>query len=139
MHAMSSLPSLLTAVLDQTQEGVVVLGERDELLYMNPAARERIMTATNGAGGSSPGIRAALARLGARIAPLTVGGARVGKAAFLPMTSQGVVTLAERERKAIVEVLEATGWRLTESARRLGISRTTLWRRLKAYGLDRGS
>jgi len=34
-------------------------------------------------------------------------------------------------------MLEATSGRLAEAARRLGISRTTLWRRLKSYGLDR--
>lgn len=47
-------------------------------------------------------------------------------------------TLAARERRAILERLEATGWRLAETARQLGISRTTLWRRLRTYGVARG-
>ncbi|MCH7683329.1 MAG: helix-turn-helix domain-containing protein, partial [Gemmatimonadetes bacterium] len=38
---------------------------------------------------------------------------------------------------AIADTLGKTGWRLAESAQMLGISRTTLWRRLKAYGIDR--
>ena len=44
--------------------------------------------------------------------------------------------MAQQERRAIVETLHATGWRLTETARRLGISRTTLWRRLRDYGVS---
>src|SRR6266581_1912430 len=42
---------------------------------------------------------------------------------------------AERERQAILDTLESTHGKLAETARRLGISRTTLWRRLRAYGL----
>jgi nitrogen fixation/metabolism regulation signal transduction histidine kinase len=32
---------------------------------------------------------------------------------------------------------DANNWKLAETAKHLGISRTTLWRRLKAYGLHR--
>ncbi len=39
------------------------------------------------------------------------------------------------EKKWILSVLEKSGWRYQEAARQLGISRTTLWRKLKAYGL----
>src|SRR5256884_1759115 len=35
----------------------------------------------------------------------------------------------------IFDTLEVTHGKLAETARRLGISRTTLWRRLRAYGL----
>ncbi|HXV87247.1 MAG TPA: helix-turn-helix domain-containing protein [Gemmatimonadales bacterium] len=48
--------------------------------------------------------------------------------------NNGLNTLALQERRAILERLESTGWRLAETARQLGISRTTLWRRLRAYG-----
>ena len=67
-----------------------------------------------------------------------LGGSKLGEAVYLPSSEavQGQ-TLAERERDAIIRTLDSTGWKLTESARRLGISRTTLWRRLREYGLER--
>ena len=57
-------------------------------------------------------------------------------AMFVPGVA-GPTTLAAREKEAIVKTLDAHGWKLAETARHLGISRTTLWRRLKAYGLHR--
>ena len=79
-----------------------------------------------------------LVQEGARIEPLRVGGMELGEAAYLPGSeAAGEHTLAERERDAILKTLEGTGWKLAESARKLGISRTTLWRRLKEYGLRR--
>jgi transcriptional regulator of acetoin/glycerol metabolism len=55
---------------------------------------------------------------------------------FIPGVA-GPATLAEREKEAIVKMLDANSWKLADTARHLGISRTTLWRRLKAYGLHR--
>jgi transcriptional regulator of acetoin/glycerol metabolism len=49
----------------------------------------------------------------------------------------GSDTLAERERRAILSTLDTTGWKFAAAARMLGISRTTLWRRLRRYGLRR--
>lgn len=40
------------------------------------------------------------------------------------------------EKEWILKVLEKSGWRYQEAARELGISRTTLWRKVKTYGLD---
>ena len=42
------------------------------------------------------------------------------------------------ERAAIVAALEETGGVLARSAELLGMGRTTLWRKLKAYGLSHG-
>jgi DNA-binding NtrC family response regulator len=44
-------------------------------------------------------------------------------------------TLAEAERRHILQVLEACGGQQLDAARVLAIGRTTLWRKLKAYGL----
>lgn len=43
--------------------------------------------------------------------------------------------IREQERKAILKAMEEAGFCKTKAARRLGISRTTLWRRLKRGGL----
>jgi len=45
-------------------------------------------------------------------------------------------TLADMEREHVVRVLEACGGRQLDAARVLGISRTTLWRKLKAFGIE---
>jgi len=39
------------------------------------------------------------------------------------------------EAKKLVQVLDAHGWNRQQTARALGISRNTLWRRMKEYGL----
>ena len=41
----------------------------------------------------------------------------------------------DAERKHIMDTLLRTGGRKNEAARRLGLSRTTLWRKMKQYGL----
>jgi len=47
------------------------------------------------------------------------------------------LTLAEREKKYILEVLEATGGNKSKTAELLGISRAALWRKLKQFKEDR--
>ena len=74
--------------------------------------------------------------MGGRLRPLRIGNLELGEAMFIPGL-EGPTTLAERERDAIVRTLDAHSWKLAETAKHLGISRTTLWRRLKAYGLHR--
>jgi len=46
-------------------------------------------------------------------------------------------TLAETERILIMQTLERSGWNHSRAAEALGIGRTTLWRKLKEYGIDR--
>ena len=48
----------------------------------------------------------------------------------------GVATLAEVEREHIKFVLDLTNRNYTETAKKLGISRSTLWRKLREYGLN---
>ena len=44
--------------------------------------------------------------------------------------------LAETEKACIVQTLERCGWNYSRSADALGIGRTTLWRKLKEYGIE---
>jgi transcriptional regulator with PAS, ATPase and Fis domain len=135
----NQLSAVARAVLDSVSDGVVVFDSLGRAVYVNAGGR----AALDAAGCSRERADRALprlARMGSRIAPVWVNGSKVCEVVYLPPQAQnGAETLAERERSAIVEMLEQTGWKLTESAQRLGISRTTLWRRLRAYGLDRDS
>jgi two-component system response regulator HydG len=47
-----------------------------------------------------------------------------------------LTTLAEAEKRHVLRVLKACGGQHVDAARVLGIGRTTLWRKLKAWGLD---
>ncbi|HEU5170539.1 MAG TPA: helix-turn-helix domain-containing protein [Gemmatimonadales bacterium] len=125
---------LAKALLDGFSEGVVVFDAAGNILYVNQPARDALkeMDVSEGA----PDLQPRLAALGGRLRPLRIGTMELGEAMFIPGIA-GPTTLAEREKEAIVKTLDAHGWRLAETARQLGISRTTLWRRLKAYGLHR--
>ena len=48
------------------------------------------------------------------------------------------VPIQTLERDLIVRALEATKWRISRAAARLGVSRVTLWRKMKDYGIRRG-
>lgn len=122
-----ALPPLARAVLDALREGVVVLDTAGKLVYANEAARRSL-------GGRGEADVARLAALGGRSMRLRSGTEELGQAVFFP-SGNGTGTLADQERRAIVDTLGITGGKLAETARRLGISRTTLWRRLKAYGI----
>ena len=41
------------------------------------------------------------------------------------------------EAEVVRAVMEGCGWRVGEAARRLGVSRVTLWRKLKEHGIER--
>lgn len=126
---------LAKSLLDAFSEGVIVFDGQGRVIYLNQPAKEAVgdkLDLTISARDLMP----VLAQLGGRLKPLRVGNLDLGEAMFLPSV-EGPTTLAEREKDAIVRSLDAHGWRLAETARSLGISRTTLWRRLRAYGLHR--
>jgi transcriptional regulator of acetoin/glycerol metabolism len=116
------------AVLESLDQGIAVFDARGRLLFANPVARRALA----GVNGAAPDPRRALLAQHGRAVPLRDGETALGEAVFL--AGDGAATLAEQERQAILGALAATGGRLAEAARRLGISRTTLWRRLRAYG-----
>lgn len=125
---------LAKAVLDGFSEGVVVFDRDARILYANEPAREALKDWDLSEG--VPDLQARLTALGGRLRTLRIGSMDLGEAMFVPGVA-GPTTLAAKEKEAIVKTLDAHGWRLAETARHLGISRTTLWRRLKAYGLHR--
>jgi transcriptional regulator of acetoin/glycerol metabolism len=122
------------AVLESFSEGVAVFDAHGQLVYANEHARRITGLAGKGVSPDAATLRPLLVALGARVAPLRSGATSLGEAFFLPR-AEPPRTLAERERQTIVDTLQGANGKLAETARRLGISRTTLWRRLKAYGL----
>ena len=116
------------AVLESLDQGIAVSDARGRLLFANPGARRALA----GENGAAPDPRRALLAHHGRAVPLRDGEMELGEVVFLG--GDGAATLAEQERQAILGALAATGGRLAAAARRLGISRTTLWRRLRTYG-----
>jgi len=51
--------------------------------------------------------------------------------------SQRLATMAEREQELLKETLEKCGWNKKEAARHLGISRNTLYQKMKRYGVPK--
>jgi len=130
-RAAERVPPLVRAVLDVQDDEIVVFGSRSDTLYLNAAAQAALPAGTTTPLTESRLFRAQLVARGARVVPLRSGGKVLGEMIVVPRQRQGR-TLAEQEREAIRQTLQQTGGRLAAAARRLGISRTTLWRRLKA-------
>jgi PAS domain-containing protein len=132
------LGSLLKAVIEATGEGVVVFDRDGRVAYASPSA-QGLLGGPQGLGATAAEIVPRLVERGGHRVPLQLGPRVLGEAVFLRPAREesGEASLAERERRAILETLQATGGRLTAAARHLGISRTTLWRRLRAYGAPR--
>jgi len=47
------------------------------------------------------------------------------------------VPLQNLERELIVKALDETRWRISKTASKLGVSRVTLWRKMKEYGIEK--
>lgn len=129
---------LAKALMDHFGEAVVLFDPDGHFRFANAAGRRILSGLERDGRVDSRTLLQKLGRLGGRIERLEAGSLVVGHAVYLSADSgpDGHHTLADQERRAIVETLNVTGWRLTETARRLGISRTTLWRRLREYGLS---
>ncbi|SVB42002.1 uncharacterized protein METZ01_LOCUS194856, partial [marine metagenome] len=61
--------------------------------------------------------------------------AGAGSPSTVSIDTTAVKTLKELEYEAIVVGLERTNWNMTTTARQLGISRMTLYRKLDQHGL----
>ncbi len=133
----SNFSPIAQAVIDSFAEGVVVFDSDGSLIFANNAAGPTVESIAGDRPKDAQRLVPELARLGARVESLRIGEMKVGEAVYLTKSGADQRTLAEQERNAILQTLESNGWRLAQSARELGISRTTLWRRLKEYGLDR--
>ena len=48
----------------------------------------------------------------------------------------GLVSLRDMEKRYISKTLERTGYNKALTAQILGVPRTTLWRKLKEYGIE---
>lgn len=52
------------------------------------------------------------------------------------MSVDGLPSMAEQEKAHIIRVLEATNYNKVRAAKILGIPRTSLWRKIKKFGID---
>lgn len=43
----------------------------------------------------------------------------------------------QTEEEALLQILRQVNWNQSEAARKLGVSRVTIWKRMKKYGLKR--
>ncbi len=121
---------ILVGALDAVSDAVLVCDREGAVLHANRGAKELF-------GPAVPHSRADVLRHPEAVAAREQQFA--GAAVVVIPRQRAVLSLAERERQAIEQALRESGWQLAVAARSLGISRTTLWRRLKQYGLSRPS
>jgi transcriptional regulator of acetoin/glycerol metabolism len=118
------------AVLDAREEQIAVFDGETRVVYLNAHASGHAAT---GASPDGAGLRAKLLASRGRAVTLHSGGAVLGEILLVP--NHELRPWAHREREAIRETLARAGGKRGETARRLGISRTTLWRRLRENGV----
>lgn len=61
----------------------------------------------------------------------------IGNKDIIEKASKGVGSLRIMERELMLKVLDQSNWRYKEAAKILGVSRTTLWRKLKDFKIDK--
>ena len=132
------LPSAEDLEEDLAQMIVSWIGELAPRTKVAPAALERLarMARDRGFEDLEGVLTAALAAAGECIEAdhLPIDGYRT---ALVDELLQAPKPLAALEERLLREVLERCGWRMQEAADRVGISRVTLWRKMKDLGIDR--
>jgi len=64
--------------------------------------------------------------------------ARISAPALPDVLPETRPQISENGRESLLAALRRTGWNQTEAARILGVSRVTVWKRMKKYGIRRG-
>ena len=79
-------------------------------------------------------------RLEKRVAIVTGGANGIGEAYSKGLAEEGasvvVADIDEKRGKEIASDIEKTGGNQSEAARILGVSRVTIWKRIKKYGIN---
>jgi PAS domain S-box-containing protein len=124
----ADLPRMIGAWVEELAPGKKV--SADALDRLTRMARDRGLADLEGV------LTAAIVCAGDRIeqADLPVDGYRT---ALVDELLRAPSPMAALEERLIREVLERCGWRVQETADRLGISRVTLWRKMKDLKIDR--
>ncbi len=124
------LPRMIAAWVDELAPGTRV----------SASALERLanLASERGLEGLESVLVTAAAAAGDRIddAHLPTDGARP---VFVDELLRADKPLAALEERVVREVVELCGWRMQEAADRLGISRVTLWRKMKDLGIEKNS
>lgn len=121
------LQPIVCALLDSRDEAIAVFGARGDTLHVNRAAQATLPPPPLP---ESVLLRGCLVARGGRAVALQADGKLLGE--MIMVRRPPGLTWADEERAAIRETLERARGRRADTARRLGISRTTLWRRLRA-------
>lgn len=61
----------------------------------------------------------------------------LGLSEFMPSQEDSTSSIADFQKSLILQTLEETKWNTSMTALKLGISPTTLWRKMKKYGLNK--
>ncbi len=109
------------ALLDQLSEGVVIFDRQGRILSINRAACRLLGDPEQG-----PGVTEVLIRDLSGVPSSAMPGGRPDRDAHGHLTAE-----------AIEESLSIAGWNIARAARRLGVSRTALYKRIRALDLDR--
>ena len=132
------------ALLDKLPVGIVAFDDRQRVIGLNRAAEAILDVDRQGAAGlkchelfteQSPSETSAAARPADPVQPEVEQQSRHSRAGGNPASRPNAPSADPRE--VLQTDLEATGWNVAKTARRLQLSRTTIYQRIARYGLRR--